>query len=110
MQTLAHLLQGALHRHGIKKQVTATVVVAKANEILMVLAVGPLAEDVRAVVYKNDELVLACKHAAASFDTAHLLPSLKAELEGVFPSHTFAHIVVRIAPHEWYDGGVTSNK
>lgn len=106
MQTLAHLLQGALHRHGIKKQVTATVVVAKANIILESLAVGPLAEDVRAVVYKNDELILACKHAAASFDISHILPSLKAELEIAFPNHTFAHIVVRIAPHEWYNGEV----
>lgn len=104
MQGLGNLLTSALNRHGIQKQVTATMIVQRANQILHELVVGtPLVEDVRVIVYKNDELIVACRHAAASYDAQQLLPALGKELERSFPDKTFRRIMTRVSGQEWYN-------
>ncbi|MBI1908022.1 DUF721 domain-containing protein [Candidatus Uhrbacteria bacterium] len=103
MHGLGNLLNSALNRHGIQKQVTATMVVQRANHILSSLVAGtPLADDARVVVYKNDELVVSCRHAAASYDVQPLLPALRGELERTFPDKTFSRIITRVSGEEWY--------
>lgn len=105
MQGIGNLLSGALKRHGIDRQVTATVIVARANEILAALVAGtPLAGDVTVVVYKDNELVIACPHAPASHDVQGFVPQLQAELETAFPDKSFRRVVTRIAPAAWYTG------
>lgn len=107
MQGLENLLTGALKRHGIAIQVTATVIVARANEVLAVLLMGtPMQGDVTVVAYKEQELIIACPHAAASYDVNGFLPALQAELERQFPDKTFSRIVTRIVPAAWYNGGI----
>lgn len=107
MQGIGNLLTSALKRHGIDRQVTATVIVAKANEILAVLTEGtPLHDDVSVVAYKEQELIIACPHAPASHDVQGFLPALQAELERQFPDKTFRRMVTRIVPAAWYNGGI----
>lgn len=103
MQGLDNLLTAALNRHGIQKQVTATLIVQRANTLLSALVQGtPLAADVYVISYKNDELVVACRHAAASFDAQALLVQLRADLECSFPKKTFSRIITRLSGAEWY--------
>lgn len=103
MQGLGNLLTSALNRHGIQKQVTATMIVQRANQILLDIVAGtPLVEDVRVIVYKNDELIVACRHAAASYDAQQILPTLGKELERSFPDKSFRRIVARVSGQEWY--------
>lgn len=107
MQGIGNLLSGALKRHGIDRQVTATVIVARANEVLAGLVAGtPMQGDVQVVVYKDQELVIACPHAAASHDVQGFVPMLQAELEQLFPDKTFRKVVTRIVPAAWYNGGI----
>lgn len=103
MHGLNHLLNSALKRHGIAKQVTATIIVQRANDLLASMARHPLAGDVRAVTFNNNVLVIACKHSAASYDVQALLPQLKLLLEQHFPDKTFSRVVTRISPAEWYN-------
>lgn len=107
MQGIGNLLTGAMKRHGIYAQVTATVIVAKANDVLAMLIDGtPLRDDVTVVAYKEQELIIACLHAAASHDLQGFLPALQAELERQFPDKTFRRVVTRIVPAAWYNGGI----
>jgi hypothetical protein len=103
MQGLGNLLDSALRRHGITKQVTATMIVLRANELLQSICAGPLMNDVKVVSYKNNELYVACRHSAASFDVQPLLPRLRYTLEQSFPDKTFAKIYTRISTAEWYN-------
>ena len=105
MYEIGNLLGNAMKRHGIDRQVTATVIVARANEILNVLVTGtPLFGDVTVVVYKDSELVIACPHAPASHDVQGFIPPLLAELEVAFPDKAFRKVVTRIVPASWYTG------
>lgn len=105
MHGIGNLLSGAMKRHGIDRQVTATVIVARANEILNTLVTGtPLYGDVTVVVYKDNELVIACPHAPASHDVQGFVPQLKSELEVAFPDKSFSRVVTRIVPSSWYTG------
>lgn len=105
MYEIGNLLGNAMKRHGIDRQVTATVIVARANEILSVLVMGtPMQNDVTVVVYKDNELVIACAHAPASHDVQGFVPQLRAELEVAFPDKAFRNIVTRIVPSAWYTG------
>lgn len=80
-------------------------IVQRANQILHdLIAATPLVEDVRVIVYKNDELVVACRHAAASYDAQQLLPTLGRELERSFPDKSFRRIITRVSGQEWYNG------
>ncbi len=101
MHGLGNLLNDALHRHKIVTQVNATMIVQRANEILSSLTQGPLAEDTRVITYKHDELIVACRHAGASFDVQQVFPQLRAELERSFPKKTFNKIRTRLAASEW---------
>lgn len=103
MHGLNNLLGGMLHRHGITKQVTSTMIVQRANEILSQMAQPPLIYDIVATVFTQGELVIACKHSAASYDFQALIPGLRDALERSFPSKTFAAIRTRISPAEWYN-------
>lgn len=107
MQGIDNLLGGMLQRHGIVKQVTATMVVQRANAILSELAQPPLVMDIVATVYHDGELVVACKHTAASYDFQPILPALRENLERSFPNMTFGKIHTRISPAEWYTDGRT---
>lgn len=78
-------------------------IVQKANEILSSLAQPPLVFDICATVFAENELIIACRHPAASYDMQALLPSLKDHLERAFPDRTFAKIRTRISPAEWYN-------
>lgn len=103
MQGLGNLLGGMLERHGITKQVTSTMIVQRANAILADIARPPLVFDICATVYQHGELIVACKHTAASYDLQALLPDLRDQLARTFPNIALSAIRTRISPAEWYN-------
>jgi hypothetical protein len=105
MQGIGSLLATSfLKRHGIEQSVTATMIVQRANAILAGLIVdSPLKNDVYIISYKNDELVVACRHAAASHGVQQLLPQLRAAIQQDFPNKSFLAMRTRLSGQEWYN-------
>ncbi|HCC83773.1 TPA: hypothetical protein DEP96_02905 [Candidatus Uhrbacteria bacterium] len=105
MQDIGNLLATSfLKRHGIEQSVTATMIVQRANAILAELIVNsPLKNDVYVISYKNDELVVACRHAAASHAVQGLLPQLRQAIQQDFPNKSFLALRTRLSGQEWYN-------
>ena len=103
LRGLGGLLESALGRHGISKQVTAAMIVVRANEILQDLLTPPLSEDVKALVYKDGVLTIACKNAAAGFDIANMSEALGKSLETEFSDITITRVEHRVKPEAWKD-------
>jgi hypothetical protein len=103
LKGISGLLESALGRHGITKQVTAALIVVKANEILAEMLTPPLSEDVKALVYKDGILTIACKNAAAGFDIANMGEAIGKQLETEFSDVTITRVEHRVKPEVWKD-------
>ena len=83
---IGNLLEGALRRHGVAKQVTAAIIVDRANEILdEILGTSDLRQDVYAISYTSGTLVIGCKNAAASYDVDGMIPAIRSRLAEEVP-------------------------
>ena len=108
LNSLGNLLGGTLSRYGIGERVQAAQIVASANELLGGL-MGKQAEDIKAMSYKDSELVLACKSPTARYAAEGLTKKLGRQLEERYPSQTFSKITCRLktgsdTDDEWYNG------
>ncbi|MEK9155086.1 MAG: hypothetical protein AAB839_00385 [Patescibacteria group bacterium] len=94
---ISNLLQGALGRHGITKQVTAAMVVQRAEEVLAEMLEGtPLADDVRVTSYHNNEMLLGCANAPASFDMEAMVPEFLKRMAVECPEATISKVIARV--------------
>ena len=99
--SLKGMLDGALARHGIRRQVAAAMIVVKANEVLTAMLVRPLVDDVRALSFRDGHLVLACRHAAAAYDAHTIVDALAERLGESMPDANILAIDVRVNPEPW---------
>lgn len=98
---LGSLIESALGRHGIKKQVTAAMVVVRANEVLAEFLEAPLRDDVRVANYIDGKLTLACRHAAAAYAVQPRVQDIARKVEESIPDVTITGYDVRIKPEIW---------
>ncbi len=94
---LGSLLDGALRRHGVTKQVTAAIIVDRANEILdELLGDSVLCRDIRVISYANGVLVIGCDNAGASYDLDGMTPQILARLGEEVPEAEVHTITPRV--------------
>lgn len=94
---ISALLQSALGRHGITKQVTAALVVDRAQHVLHeMLADTPLAQDVRVAHFRDGELLLGCANAPASFDMTAMIPEFVTRMARECPDVTLSRVVAHV--------------
>ena len=94
---IGNLLDGALRRHGVAKQVTAAIIIDRVNAVLDdMFGSSPLRSDVSALSIVNGTLTLACKNAGASYDIDGMIPELKAKLREEIPEAEIHTIVPRV--------------
>lgn len=97
LTAISGLLNGALRRHGVTRQVTAAIIVDRAQTILSAMVQGtPLESDVRIVSYMPGTLVIGCTNAAASYDIEGLLPQMLARVKEELPEAEIEKIVPRV--------------
>ena len=101
INALKNMLGGALARHGITRQVTAAMVVVRANEVLAEMLGKPLVDDVRALSFRDGRLSLACRHASAAYDAEPCTEALAHRLEEAIPDVSIVAIDVRVNPEPW---------
>ncbi len=108
MQDISNLISSSwLKRHGIEQEVSATMIVQRANAVLADLIIdSPLKADVYVIAYKNEELIIACRHAAATHAMQEFLPRLKQAIQQAFPSKSFLALRTRLSGQEWYNADV----
>jgi hypothetical protein len=94
---ISNLLQSALGRHGITKQVTAAMVVQRAEEVLAEMIAGtPLVGDVRVASYRNNEMLLGCANAPASYDVEAMIPEFLHRMAAECPEATITKVIARV--------------
>lgn len=98
---IGKLLEATLGRHGIKKQVTAAMVVVRANELLAEYLQPPLRDDVRTASYNDSKLTLGCRTAAAAYEVQPLMADIGKRIEEYIPDITITSYDVRIKPEMW---------
>ena len=98
---IGSLIEATLGRHGIKKQVTAAMVVVRANELLVEYLQPPLRDDVRAASYKDNRLTLGCRTAASAYEVQPLIADIGKRIEEYIPDITIVGYDVRIKPEMW---------
>ncbi|MCR4312333.1 MAG: DciA family protein [Candidatus Uhrbacteria bacterium] len=98
---IGSLIESALGRHGIKRQVTAALVVTRVNESLQELLEQPLRDDVRAATFADGRLTLACRNASASYEIQPIVASIARKIEEEIPDITITGYDVRIKPELW---------
>lgn len=96
-----NLLQSAMARHGIGKQVQAAQVVTVAQALLSKLIQGPAAGECKVTSYRDEELVVDCKNAAAAYDIQGLEAAMISQLSQAFPNLTIRRMITRVRPGEW---------
>lgn len=87
-----------MHRHGFGKQVTAAMIVKKADEYLQQLGSAPLKQDVKAISFQDDVLKIAVRNSAAGYELAALIPELHERLMRDFPSANIERIIHQLHP------------
>jgi len=95
------LIEATLGRHGIKKQVTAAMVVVRANEMLAEFLESPLRDDVLAASFKDDRLTLGCRTASAAYAIQPFIEDIGRRIEEYIPDITVVGYDVRIKPELW---------
>lgn len=94
---ISKLLDGTLRRHGITKQVTAAIIVDRANEVLAEVLEGtPLLNDVSVASYAGGILILGCSSSAASFDLEGMTPTILARLQEECPDANIVKVTARV--------------
>lgn len=94
---IGNLLEGALRRHGVAKQVTAAMIIDRTNEVLdELLGASALRSDVNALSIVNGTLVIACRNAGASYDIDGMIPELKVKLREEIPEADIHTIIPRV--------------
>lgn len=91
-------MEQAMARHGIRRQVTAALLVQRANELILDALDKHVHSDVRVVSFYNNTLHIACKHSAAVRAAQIIADPLKSELEIHFPSVTIKQVYCRVDP------------
>lgn len=86
-----------MNRHGFEKQMTAAMLVKKANEHLPEI-LGDVAEDVRAISFVEGRLKIAVKNASAGFTVAQIADELRDRLLRDFPSAEISSIMHKLDP------------
>lgn len=102
LYSVGSMLDGILARHGIAKQVMASRVVSRGNEILHTLLPPQMLGDIKVLSYQNGILTLACRHAAAVYDGGGLGEALSRSLEAEFPALTIK-AEARLRPDAFLD-------
>lgn len=91
------MLQGALKRHGVAAQVTAAIIVDRANEVLDdLLGPSPIRSDVQAISVQNGTIVIGCKNAAASYDIDGMQKEIMARINAAVPEADIHAIIARV--------------
>ena len=97
LTNIGNLLDGALRRHGVAKQVMAAIIIDRVNVLLdEMLESSPLRSDVNALSIINGTLVIACANAGASYDLDGILPELTAKLRDEIPEAEIHTIIPRV--------------
>ncbi len=94
---IGSLLEGALRRHGVAKQVTAAIIVDRANEVLDELfGDSAFRKDVRAISYANGVLIIGCDNAGASYDLDGMSSRILARLAEEVPEAEVHTVTPRV--------------
>lgn len=96
---LGGIISDAISRHGIAWQINAAMTVKKANEILDAIIDPKLRPDVRAISFTNNELIIFCRHSAASNLINDFKIDLQQMLEESIPSISVLNIICQVNPH-----------
>lgn len=95
------LMSEAMARHGIARQVTAALLVKRARELAQHLVDPRALPDIYVVSFQNNQLSIACKHAAAVRSARAAAIPLKEQLEIDFPTLTITEVHCRIDTNPW---------
>lgn len=91
------MLQGALKRHGVSAQVTAAIIVDRANEVLDdLLGTSPIRSDVQVISVQNGTIVIGCANAAASYDIDGMQKEIMALVNAEVPEADIRAIIARV--------------
>lgn len=94
---ISALLDGALRRHGVAKQVTAALIVEGANRVLDELLAGSaLRHDVWAMSFDRGTLVIGCRSAAAAYDLDGMTKEIMDKIPEEVPEADVRSIVARM--------------
>jgi hypothetical protein len=97
LTSITNMLQGALKRHGVAAQVTAAIIVDRANEVLDdLLGPSPIRSDVQAISVQNGTIVIGCKNAAASYDIDGMQKEIMARINAAVPEADIHAIIARV--------------
>lgn len=88
LSSVGSMIDSVLARHGIAKQVLASQVVIRGNELLDELLREETRGDMKVLSYKEGIMTLACRHGAALYDAEGLCVTLKRAVEADLPSVT----------------------
>ncbi|RMD51769.1 hypothetical protein D6827_01510 [Candidatus Parcubacteria bacterium] len=97
--SLNDIINSALSRHGIARQVTAAMAVKKAQAILLSLIDDVLHDDMRVISFTDNILNIACRHPAAAHHCQRIEKDLIYSLHRELPSITVEKINYKINPH-----------
>lgn len=86
-----------MNRHGFERQMTAAMVVKRANEHLPDI-LGDIAEDVRAISLVEGVLKIAVCNASAGFTISQIGDELRNRLLRDFPSAEILSIIHKLDP------------
>lgn len=97
LTSITNMLQGALKRHGVSAQVTAAIIVDRANEVLDdLLGNSPMRNDVQVISVQNGTIVIGCKNAAASYDIDGMQKEIMARVNHEVPEADIRAITARV--------------
>ena len=101
------LMQSALARHNIGRQVTAAMIVTTADDLLHNMIDMHMKPDVKVLSYKQGQLIVACRHPAAVDAMQTFCPVLKLRVEEAIPTAHLVSVFARMQPEAWsevYEG------
>lgn len=101
---LDSILSSALKRHGINRQVTAAMIVVKANELIDSQLDDHLKRDVKVISFAKNVILVACRHPAAVYEAQGFGEVIKKNIEEEFPSITIEKVFFHINQEPWGPG------
>ncbi|MFH1711728.1 MAG: hypothetical protein ABH846_00625 [Patescibacteria group bacterium] len=100
---LNDLINSTLARHGIGRQVTASLITKRSKELMRDILEDHVKNDVKVISYNNKIITIACRHHAAMREAARSSEELKQMLYIDFPDIQLNQINCKILSGDFWE-------
>jgi len=100
---LGSLIDDTLKRHGIGRQVVASMIIKRADALMQDLLADHVKKDVRVISYKNEVITIACRHHPAMQEATRTAEDIKQSLFVDFPYIQLKEMVCKIFPSNFWE-------